>query len=76
MNPMYGHLHRTHTWWRSSRSPGCENKPDGIPCSATKDVCDLGQAPYSHPTDEGSERLMPPSQLPVPGTAKLKVLYQ
>lgn len=29
-----------------------------IPCSATKDVCDSGQATYPYSTDEGAERLI------------------
>lgn len=45
------------------------------PCSATKDVCDSGQATYPYSIDEGAERLILPIQPPVPGTAKLKVLY-
>lgn len=76
MNLTYGHLHRTDVWWGPSLSPGCENKPDWIPCSATKDVYNPGQAPYPHSIDEGAKRLIPPGQLPAPGTAKLKVLYQ
>lgn len=73
MNPTYGHLHRTDVWWGPSLSPGYENRPDWIPCSATKDVCNPGQAPYPHSIDEGAERLIPPGQLPAPGTAKFSI---
>lgn len=53
-----------------------ESKPDFIPCSATKDVCDPGQATYPHSIEEGAERLILPIQPPAPGIAELKVLYQ
>lgn len=52
-----------------------DSKAGVILCSATKDVCDSGQATYPHSIDEGAERLILPIQPPAPSTAKLKVLY-